>query len=547
MAERYASRTLREIARILATRFLGILIILAVVIAGTWVLTLYAPRWYRCEAKLLARPGRTVDPLETPNTTTRDEVTLFIATQREIIESDFVLASALMRLQGRAIQPTTNPTAEGLPTGDYQWYSTADVERFIAENYDWVEHVRENAGMEVPAGVDGSFTQTFWIRTDWQEDANRTPEGRSPREYAAEQAYRFTRFLTDAYLLRHSQLRTRTTRESYRQLAGAPLTEAREELRQAEKALEDFIKQPGVQGNLPVLNMMLASAGIEPGTAAISTRAQSSLNDVEVALMSARSLKAAFTRELAKLPDEKAQIEAILQAIREGKDIPGGDPFESVAVPDEISTNNPIVGDLQAAILALKLQVNRLEERFTAEYEDLSVARAELAKAKREMHAELKRQADRIDQRIDALEAQKQALEAIVTSRKGQMDKLAMLAAEYGRLRNNRDQAEEDWRTRRQDVQAAQMAQQLAENPWLVNVIDPATPVPADEPRRPILWLNVVIAALAGLVLALIYAFLSDYFDHTLKSIDEAERYLGLPVLASVPKVRGRIVRSRGG
>jgi capsular polysaccharide biosynthesis protein len=50
-----------------------------------------------------------------------------------------------------------------------------------------------------------------------------------------------------------------------------------------------------------------------------------------------------------------------------------------------------------------------------------------------------------------------------------------------------------------------------------------------------------LIAVVSGLVLGLVYAFFADHLDHSLKSIDGAERYLGTPVLASVPKL-GRII-----
>jgi capsular polysaccharide biosynthesis protein len=89
---------------------------------------------------------------------------------------------------------------------------------------------------------------------------------------------------------------------------------------------------------------------------------------------------------------------------------------------------------------------------------------------------------------------------------------------------------------------SAVTAEKLAQNPVLVSTLDDATWPDPRLPRRPIVWLNLLVAALAGLVLALAYAFLADHFDHSIKSVDEAERYLGVPVLVSVPKISGRII-----
>ena len=67
----------------------------------------------------------------------------------------------------------------------------------------------------------------------------------------------------------------------------------------------------------------------------------------------------------------------------------------------------------------------------------------------------------------------------------------------------------------------------------------------ASSPHRPIIWLNVVIGLLAGIVLALTYAFLADHFDHSVKGIGDVETHVGVPVLASIPRIRRRIIRAR--
>ena len=96
-------------------------------------------------------------------------------------------------------------------------------------------------------------------------------------------------------------------------------------------------------------------------------------------------------------------------------------------------------------------------------------------------------------------------------------------------------------------VIAATTAKELANTPILVSVLsEPSMPDP-ERPRKPIFWLNMVLAIVGGVILSLIYAFSADHFDHSLKSIDDAERYLGVPVLASVPKLGRKVIRTTGG
>jgi uncharacterized protein involved in exopolysaccharide biosynthesis len=63
-------------------------------------------------------------------------------------------------------------------------------------------------------------------------------------------------------------------------------------------------------------------------------------------------------------------------------------------------------------------------------------------------------------------------------------------------------------------------------------------------PIRPIVWLNLVLGALVGLMLALAYVFLADHYDHSVRSTDDVERYLGVPVLASVGRVGRDAIRA---
>ena len=64
MAKQYTARTLREIARIVAGRFAGIVVIFAIIVAAVTLATLATPKWYRSEAEVLVSPERTLDPAE---------------------------------------------------------------------------------------------------------------------------------------------------------------------------------------------------------------------------------------------------------------------------------------------------------------------------------------------------------------------------------------------------------------------------------------------------------------------------------------------------
>jgi capsular polysaccharide biosynthesis protein len=73
--------------------------------------------------------------------------------------------------------------------------------------------------------------------------------------------------------------------------------------------------------------------------------------------------------------------------------------------------------------------------------------------------------------------------------------------------------------------------------------VDQATLPDPDQPVRPILWLYTLIAMVVGLLIGTAWAFIADSYDHTVRTIDQAERFLGKPVIVSIPSVHGGIIR----
>ena len=65
----------------------------------------------------------------------------------------------------------------------------------------------------------------------------------------------------------------------------------------------------------------------------------------------------------------------------------------------------------------------------------------------------------------------------------------------------------------------------------------------ASSPNRP---MNLILGAVLGLVLGLSLAFLLEFMDTSVKSIEDVERYLGVPVLAVIPKDVGMLHKESG-
>jgi capsular exopolysaccharide synthesis family protein len=72
-----------------------------------------------------------------------------------------------------------------------------------------------------------------------------------------------------------------------------------------------------------------------------------------------------------------------------------------------------------------------------------------------------------------------------------------------------------------------------------VEVIEPAEAPPENRPVSPNVWLNVVLFIVLGLGAGVSLAYFIEYLDTSVKTVDDVERYLGVPVLGIIPqKVR---------
>ena len=525
MPERYSSKTLREIVRIVASRFGGMIVIFAVAVAATALATYLVPRTYRSEVQLIARPARRTNSLETP--APLRELPLFIITQRQIIMSDYVIATAMMRLEGKKppqIKGGISGSAASaeLASALKQWQEK--VGEYVSTHVEKMRKVRKRIDVVTPGGPEATYSQTFAIRVNWVEESDeKLPRGVSSREFAARRAYEFANYLLDAYKMRYVQLESERTAQAARFLVTQALSVAKTDLDIANKDYHSFIKN-SVKADLVLIKSMVGQrdiAGLETGEVYLSRDIQGNINTIEARIAELKALKSSVDAELVK------------------KDL------SDLVVPDAVTTINPTITTLESKIVDLKLALNALEPRYKEEYKDLRNARKELQAAREDLRKEMSKQSRRLQQELASLEARRKEYTSQVAISRGKLEELAPKVVEYERLINMVQTAQRSYDEQRHRAMEASTAEKLALNPVLVSELDrPYIPDP-DKPHRPIVWLNMLIGVLGGLVLALIYAFLADHLDHAIKSVEEAERYLGAPVLASVPRLGRNIISTK--
>ena len=143
------------------------------------------------------------------------------------------------------------------------------------------------------------------------------------------------------------------------------------------------------------------------------------------------------------------------------------------------------------------------------------------------------------------VEAAKNAIAGIEEANLGAKDE----AMDTGQLYNDYKRAKDEVAYIEQTL--IQMRQKFFEEEAQIKLIKfPATiyahAEPEGRPSKPNIPLNLALGGVLGLMFGVGLAFFLEYMDTSVKSLDDVEKFLGVPVLAVVPKGVGILHRSSG-
>ncbi len=139
-----------------------------------------------------------------------------------------------------------------------------------------------------------------------------------------------------------------------------------------------------------------------------------------------------------------------------------------------------------------------------------------------------------LELKLQMLEAQERSLAQSLRQYEGALKRLPQKEFELARLTRERDLANNLYLMLSERHEEARISE--AERIGNMRVIDRA-----QLPQKPILprkYLNLAVGLMIGLTVGLGCAFFVETVDTTLKTADDVERKLGLPVLGSVPRVK---------
>ena len=494
MPDNFAPASKREILHAIFSRWLAILIVFLIVLGSAVAAALLAPKWYASRVSFQAQMPREMNPLGSPQRIFQP-TEVFLRTQQAIILSQDVISRAMAQLDGASQQNLES--------------RAADIRRNQQERLRrQIKHIK----VTTPVGENFANSEVFFINVEFAGDPQTGP--------AAVQE--LTNQVAAEYIKKFNQLQSKLISSSTSILKGE-VDVLKQQLDQANKDLANFISTT-IEGDLVDLRA-IASASTPLSVARVAASFDQEVKTLQADLIEKTALKTELDKELARVSN-----------------LAGANPLDVAnvpVVPERILKDNTSVIALANKLTDLRLRAIELQPRYTEDFRERRNIAEEIHLTTRLLVDNLSMVSLALNQDITTANARLNELQRILQRDQKYMKQLSGKYVQYTRLQDEIKNLQEEYLAKKAQLQEARTAQAIAEDRIFITQLDTAT-LP-DRPVRPILWINIVIGAAVGLLLAVGYGFIADYYDQRLKNVAQAEQYLDMPVLGSVRNL-GRTV-----
>jgi uncharacterized protein involved in exopolysaccharide biosynthesis len=239
-----------------------------------------------------------------------------------------------------------------------------------------------------------------------------------------------------------------------------------------------------------------------------------------------KSLTAVQTKRIGKA----AKLEVFNKRINNGG---------AIIIPSTESSDSPsrvnYIAKLRGELLDKEIQKEQLLQKFTPQYKEVTDLENQIQATKLKIETEIQQIIEMEETAVLALQAEEQILSGQIEKIKNEIRNLAQKEYEYNQLSRGIEDEREIYSMLLKQREEARLSLAKLEKGVKIKVISPA--IQPTEPVKPKKILNIVLAIFLGLFGGLGLAFFIEYFDHTINTPDELEKYVNIDALGSIPEI----------
>jgi polysaccharide biosynthesis transport protein len=198
--------------------------------------------------------------------------------------------------------------------------------------------------------------------------------------------------------------------------------------------------------------------------------------------------------------------------------------------------NDPLIQKLKTQASDLSIERSKLAEMYRPKHPDLLEIDAQLQQVKQRLKDEVQKTMRAVETEASIARGREESLLAHMNDLRREARVLNEREAQAFSLQREKDTADELQVSVLKRLKETGLASALTASN--IRVVERATrPGSPVRPRKQLIW---ALSGMAGLALGVGVAFLSESLDNRIRSRDEIERVLGVPVLGVVPVFRQR-------
>ncbi len=237
-----------------------------------------------------------------------------------------------------------------------------------------------------------------------------------------------------------------------------------------------------------------------------------------------------LNRELTEIQNDRIELQSRIQSI--GHALDSRTPLEDL--PEVVVS--PTMRDLKMEWLRIQQVIPDLSKRFGQNHPELMAAKAKLRAIRNKIELEVRSILSSTHLEYQRAKSQEEELMAALNLQMEEVMHLDKLRMEYQILKDAHDSLNKTYRAIIQRIDEIEISSAAGSEEDNIFVISPArVPVKRSKPRR---LRALIIACLMGPTAGIGLAFFLQYLDTTVKTREEVERVMGVPVIGYVPTLR---------